>query len=67
MVVGERPAIAVLGGDAAVIAVPCTDPHGAQIYTGARGSLAIPVLAGAHGATEELRSSDAPERCDLAQ
>lgn len=57
---GDAP---VFGGDLAVILAPYTDPRrGIQVYTGARGSFAIPTFkcsacapgVGAHGASEGL-------------
>jgi hypothetical protein len=45
---------AVVGGDLAAIVSPYTGPRGTQIYSGARGSFAVPILEGAHGATEAL-------------
>jgi hypothetical protein len=54
MAVVDPSTTAVLGGDLAAIVAPYTDPHGTQIYTGARGSIAAPILKGAHGATEAM-------------
>ncbi len=45
---------AVVGGNLAAIVAPYTSEHGTELYTGARGSFAIPVLSGAKGATESV-------------
>ncbi len=50
----DQQETAIFGGDLAAIVAPYTDSRGTQLYTGARGSFAIPVLNGAHGATEAL-------------
>jgi hypothetical protein len=54
MVLTDPSTTAVLGGDVAAVVAPYTDQNGTQIYTGARSSLAIPILNGAHGATEAV-------------
>jgi hypothetical protein len=45
---------AVFGGDLAAILAAKLDSQGNAIYSGARGSFVIPVLDGAHGATETV-------------
>lgn len=50
----DQQETAVFTGDLAAIVAPYTDSRGTQLYSGARGSFAIPVLSGAHGASEAL-------------
>lgn len=44
----------VIGGNVAAVVAPYLNEHGTELYTGARGSFAIPVLKNASGATESV-------------
>ncbi len=50
----DQSQTSAIGGDLAAIVAPYTDRAGDQLYTGVKGSFAIPVLQNARGATEVL-------------
>jgi hypothetical protein len=50
----DESQIAAFGGDLAAIVAPYADRAGDQFYTGAKGSVAVPVMQNARGVTEAL-------------
>jgi hypothetical protein len=45
-------AVAIFGGDLAVVVAPYTAPSGLQVYTGAKGSFSVPILQNAKATNE---------------
>lgn len=50
----DRGGTAAVGGSLALLVAPYTSEKGTELYTGARGSFAIPIFSGGTGAAESL-------------